>query len=502
MDKARQAARIRRATRLLLPMLVLAVGWSSAGSLWGQAADTPIAAVVAAVRASRFEDALRLSREALRTAPGDTRLWTLQGMAYAGLGQQPAALSAYEHALKLKQDYLPALEGAAQTAFRQGDAAAKPLLLRVLEQRPDDATSHAMLGSLAYRQHHCDEAIGQFQQATAALAGEPNALAEYGVCLGGLDRFDEAAKVFTQLVAIDNAPWQARYYLALSQWKANLGDVAMRTIEPLLESTPAEEDALTLGAEIAEDRGETQRAIDLLRKAIQEHPKTADAYLQFAYLSGNHASFQVGIDMLNAGLTQMPREALLYLARGILYGQMAESEKSMSDLERANELDPHLSFTGAAKGVLESQENKPEQALATFRADAKAHPKDAFAQYLLAEALGRESKEPGSQTYREELAAANRAMKLDPKMTDARDLLAALYLEDGLTQKSIEQSEDALRQDPKDEQAVFHLILALRKTDRKSEVPALVKRLTELRKEKASVPKRFQMYEVSGAKPL
>ena len=482
-------------------LLLILLGLTLAGRQLAQAAVTPIAEIVSAVKEKRFDDALHLCREALKTTPADTRLWTLEGMAYAGLGQQQAALTAYQHALKVAPHYLPAIEGSAQTAFQLGDASAKSLLLKVLEQQPEDATSHAMLGSLAYRANHCDEAIEHFQKAAAALASEPNALAEYGSCLGSAERFEEAARIFTQLVAIDNTRWQARYDLALLQWKAKQGDQAIETLAPLLDATPAEEDALTLGAEIAEERGETQRAINLLRKAIVEHPTTVDAYLQFAYLSGNHASFKVGIDMLSAGLTQMPQEPRLYLARGVLYGQMEDSDKSMSDLERANQLDPQLSFAGAAKGVLQSQQHKTDAALATFRAAAKAQPNNAFAQYLLAEALSEQNKEPGSEAYREEVAAANRAVRLDPTMAAAMDLLASLYLEDGLTAKSIEQSEAALKQDPDDEQAVYHLILALRKTDRKNEVPALVKKLAALHKTKTSATNRYQIYEVSPPAP-
>ena len=466
------------------------------------AVDSSLAGVIAAIREKRYDDALHLSREALKTAPADARLWTLEGMAYGGLGKQPAALTAFQHALKLAPRYLPALEGAAQTAFQLGDVSAKPLLMRVLEQRSEDTTSHAMLGSLAYRERHCDEAIGEFQKAVAAIAAQPYALAEYGVCLGTAERFDEAAEVFAQQLALDATNGPARYDLAVSQWKGKHAEAAMATLQPLLDAAPAAEDVLLLGAEIAEDQLDTQRAIELLRKAILDHPKTVDAYLQFAYLSGNHASFQVGIDMLDLGLTQMPDEARLYLARGVMYGQMGESEKALSDLERANKLAPQLSFANVAEGVLQSQEHKSEEALATFRAAAKAHPNDAFTQYLLAEALSGENKVADSSTNREEIEAAKRAVQLDPTMVAARDLLAALYLEDGLTAQSIEQSEAALKHDPRDEQALYHLMLALRKTDRKSGVPALVQRLTELRKEAAAdaaKTKRYQIYEVPGA---
>jgi len=466
-------------------------------------ANSPVTEIVAALREKRFDDALRMSQTRLKSAPGDFRLWTLEGMADAGLGKEEAALAAYQHALKLSPRYLPALEGAAQTSYQLGEASAEPLLLRVLELRPDDATSHAMIGILKFHENDCAAALPHFEKATAALTTQPYALIEYGSCLGNAARFDEAARVFAQALAIDGTRTPARYNLALSQWKAKRDYEALASLQPLIEASPADADTLTLGAEIAEEKFDTQRAIELLRRAILEHPKSADAYIQFAYLSGNHASFQVGIDMLNAGLTQMPDEARLYLARGVLYGQLGDADKAMDDLEIANRLNPQLSFTGAAEGLLRSQQHRSAEALAKFREAAKAHPKDAFTQYLLAEALSGESKTQDSAEFREEVAAANRAVQLDTTLVAAHDLLAGLYLEDAQNRKAIEQSiresEAALKIDPVDEQALYHLMLALRKTDRKGEVPALIHRLAELRRAAQSdqgQKKRYQIYEV------
>ncbi len=50
--------------------------------------------------------------------PEDKRLWTLRGMALSGSGSTAEALSSFKHALSLDPHYLPALEGAAQAAFR------------------------------------------------------------------------------------------------------------------------------------------------------------------------------------------------------------------------------------------------------------------------------------------------------------------------------------------------------------------------------------------------
>ena len=253
-----------------------------------------------------------------------------------------------------------------------------------------------------------------------------------------------------------------------------------------------------LAAEILDANGETARSVELLRKAILADPKNVDAYLQFAALSFDHASPQVGIDILNAGLTQLPNEPRLFLVRGILQTQLGEFARAAEDFEKASRLDPLLSFLGVAQGLVKSQQHMSAEALDKFRSAVKAHPNEAYAQYLLAEALEEEGAPAGSPRHNEELEAARRAVQLDPRMVAAHDLLSAIYYDDEQTNLAIEQSRASLALDPNDQQAIYHLIVALRKTDRKDQIPALLKRMIELRSnagngQKAS--KQYRLYE-------
>jgi tetratricopeptide (TPR) repeat protein len=474
---------IRSMQRLarLVPFMCVLLACPAFCHSQGEGTGDDVGQIANALRSRDFARALTLSQSGLSKRPGDFRIWTLRGMASAGMGSQMEALSAYESALKLAPNYLPALEGAAQTEFQMGHAAARPLLERVLVQRPDDATSHAMLGVLDYRKKNCAGAVEHFQKAATAIGSQPGALSEYGACLGFLNRDEDAVTVFAQALALDPARREARYNLALAQSDAHHADDALATLQPLMDAVPADEDALNLGAEILEAKGDTPRATEVLRNAIVADPKHLDAYLQFAMLSFDHASSRVGIDMLNAGLAQLPNEPRLYLVRGILLTQLGEFTQAAEDFEAASRIDPRLSFLGVAEGLVKSQQHEPAEALKQFRADVEAHPNEAYAHYLLAEELQERGEPEGSPEYKEEIAAAERAVKLDPRLVAARDLLSAVYLENGHTDLAIEQARAALALDPNDQQAVYHLIVAMRKSDQRDELPALLKRLVDLR---------------------
>ncbi|MGI8772924.1 MAG: tetratricopeptide repeat protein [Acidobacteriaceae bacterium] len=455
-----------------------------------------IAQVEDALRNNDYARTIQLSRAALRAEPRDYRIWTLQGLAYAGSGQPSLALSAYEHALRLVPDYLPALEGAAQVNYQQGHPAAKPLLEHLLRLQPKDPTTHAMLGTLAYKSGDCKGAILHFSQAQSVVSAQPSALTQYGICLSRLNRTDEAIPILQQADALAPQDNVTHYNLALMLWKKKRYNEAFQALQPSMQSDTKNEDILTLAADIDEARNDTPHAVDMLRRAILDNPRDPRAYLWFATLASNHSSFQVGIDMLNAGLRELPQEAQLRVARGVLYAQLGKFDEATEDFEAASQLDPQLSFAGTAEGITATQKHDLGAGIGKFREEVRKHPDSAFDQYLLAESLEQRGAQIGSPDYAEELYAATRAVQLDPNLTLAGGILANLYLRSGKTALAIGQCEAMLRTDPNNQEALYHLILALRQSNRKDEIPALTKRFVALRsaeKEQQAHTMRYQL---------
>ena len=134
-------------------------------------------AIVSALRNRDFDRALELLHPALSEAPKNPQLWAFQGLAYSGKGDRKAALASYQSALKIVPDYLPALEGAAQLEYDEGNAEAIPLLQRVLRLRPNETTSHAMLAVLAYKKHDCVTAVQHFAQSGTLVESQPGSAA-------------------------------------------------------------------------------------------------------------------------------------------------------------------------------------------------------------------------------------------------------------------------------------------------------------------------------------
>jgi tetratricopeptide (TPR) repeat protein len=463
-------------------------------SICAQAADDLTSSIIAALRAQQFEQALRLLQPALEKSSSDPRLWSLQGVALSGEGRKKDALVAYRHALSLAPNYLQALEGAAQIEYDASSDDAIPLLHRVLEQRPNDPTSHAMLAVLEYQRGHCETAVVDFEKAGSLLDSQVDALHAYSTCLMKLRRFDDAATVFGRALALHPDDPRERRLLASIQLTAHKPQDALATLQTLLEVNDPDAETLELASSAYEDAGDTPKAVSTLRQAIILDPHNVNLYLDFANIAYSHQSFQVGIDVITDGMGVLPKASPLYLARGVLYVQLADYNKAESDFEKAYELDPSQSLSSAAQGLAAVQEHDFSRALTTVQAKLARKPNDPLLLYLQADILVENGAEPDTQEFDLAMRSAKKALSIQPSLADAHDVLAKLYLMSGQNQAAAEQCRQAININPKDQTAVYHLIQALRKNGDTSQIPGLLKRLAELRAQSTKDEREHNRY--------
>ena len=462
---------------------------------FSQTQSAPIEAITSALRAQEFDKAVQLSRSALRDLPNDPQLWTLEGIALASEGDTRKALAAFQQALKISPNYTAALEGAAQIEYQAGNRDAMPLLNHLLQLRPGDPTSHAMLAVLEYRQGNCAAAAVHFEKAGALLDSQLDGLHAYATCLVKLRQLDGAAMVFQRTVALHPNDPRERRLLAAIQLMAHKPQEAVATLGPLLEANP-DADTLQLASTAYEEAKDTPQAVSTLRQAILLDPRNVDLYLDFANISFAHDSFQVGIDVINEGIGLQPNAAPLYLARGVLYVQLSDYDKAEADFERAQELDPSESLSIAAQGLAAVQANDLDRALSTVQTKLARNPNDALLLYLQADVLAQKGAAPGTPEFQTAMRAARKAVSLQPTLAAARGVLAKLYMQTGQYSEAAEQCRKALESDPKDQTALYRLIQALRKTGNKSEIPDLLKRLALLREQATEEDRERYRYKL------
>ncbi len=480
--------RLRVLASIAVPLLLLS-------SVAAQSGENRIALIAAALREEQYDKALGMLRVALQEVPDNSQLWTMQGVAYDGVANKKEALSSFRRALKLSPDNVPALQGAAQIEYDQADAAGIPHLEHLLRLHPDDLTSHGMLAVLDYQQGNCIAAAAHFERAASLFESRIPALHAYGTCLVKLRQLDTAVDVFKKSLALNPEDTRERRLLASVQLMSHQPERAIATLYPLLSNMP-DASSLELASAAYEDAHDTERAVEALRQAILLEPQNVNLYVNFAALSATHQSFQVGINVVNDGINLQPKAARLYFARGVLYVQLAEYERAQADFDRAYELDPSQSLSVAAQGLAAAQQNDLANALAGVKEKLARRPDDPILLYLRADILAQQGLEPGSTEFQTAMRSATQAVRLRPTLGPARSVLAKLLLQNGQFAEAAEQCRKALEIDPKDQTAVYHLIQALRKTDRRGDIPELLKRLATLRQQATNEEREQYRYKL------
>ena len=494
---------IRSRNTLTARSLVLVLGTMlftvSAKVAIAQVGDA-VNAVLDELRDHRPADALRDADRLLNEYPREAKLWTIKGVAAKDLGDSKQALAAFDSALHIAPDYIPALEGAVEIAYHTDPAEARELLPRLLRQLPDEPNANGMAAMLDYQDGRWGSAVAHFEKSGAAIDTQESALQAYAVALSRLQRNDDAEVILRRILNQWPDDRQSRYNLAVLQFRRQSHANALEILQPLLNTH--DETALSLAASMYEADGNTPQAVATLQSAIQQQPKNPQNYLDFAAISFDHSSFSAGITMLNAGLTQLPNIASLYVARGILYMQSSDVDRAEQDFEKANRLDPSQSFGMEAEGLTQIQRHNLPEAFAKVQQSLKLEPRNAYLNYLAAEIIKEQGATPDSPQAHQSTEYAKRAVALDQRLTAARNLLGALAFQSGDWTLTETQCRAVLQQDPKNQEAVYRLILVLRrKSDKSNEVRALVEKLKQLRADEHSAQVKVDRYKLTIAAP-
>jgi tetratricopeptide (TPR) repeat protein len=458
--------------------------------------------VIEALRAGDYSRALALSQALTQTSLSDPRAWTLEGIALGDVNRNQESLRAFEHALKLRPNYVPALEAAAQLEYRTQNPEAQQLLEKLVQLNPSDETAHAMLAALAFRRKDCVAAVAHFERSAPVISDNPPALTEFGDCLVRLLRPKDAVAIFERLLALDSGNPNLRYDLGLVEYKALRNADAIRTLLPLTEGPSSSAAALNLLAAAYEANQQTPQAVAALRRAMALAPRVADNYLDLATISLEHGSFKVGVDVIDAGLQMLPDSAPLYLERGVLLVQMGRFAQASEDFEKAARLNPAQNLTTVALGISLLQENQLARSLEVVKQRLARSPDDPVLNYLLAEILIRKGVHPGTPQFLEAVSAAERAVHYKPDFALADDVLGELYLRSGQTSRAARASRLALKANPNDQSAIYHLIICLRKEGDQKDLPPLVQKLrqvTTAAQKQETDRNRFKLVEMNPA---
>jgi len=448
-----------------------------------------------ALQSKRYQDALAFVNAVLAQHPDDFKGLTARGIALGGLRRDQESLAAFERALRFAPDFIPALQGAIEVAYRTRDLRANGLLTHLIQISPDNAVANAMAGVLAFEAGNCPVAIRHFEFSPVEVQNNPQAYPLYGACLLKAHRALEAVAVFQRI--LDGGPDDpnARFNLGNAQLLAQHAKDSLNTLRPLAESPAADAGILNLiaSAEVAD--GQITPAIESLRKAERLSPKDERSYVDLGALYIQQNAINDAAKVVSAGLANIPRSARLRSMHGVIQAQIGNSQQAAADFDEANSLDALHEYGVAGLGVLYTETQKPEQAISVLRGRLRTAPRDSMLNYLLGQAIMTETVEPATTQFQEARQALAASIAANPEYTRAHNLLGKLYEQVGENEKALEQFEIARKLNQEDRTALSHLAVVLRRlgrTEDSTQVLAELKRVVTEQSPQESVQLRVK----------
>ena len=409
------------------------------------------------------EKMLQLLDSRLQQDQGNPRLWAARGAALSRLGRDAESLQSFERSLAISPKYLPALEGAADAAYRQGALRAAPYVNRILAQDPANATAHAMAGAIAFEGHLCPSAIEHFERSGEVARKSAEATAQWGECLllasdalRAVDRLRESLTI--------RADPRVRFRLAVALHFSGQQDAALDA----LRGAPPDAATRNLAGAIYVAQNRFADAVAAYREAIALAPREPRHYIDLASLCLDHQSFDVAADVVNAGLAANPDAAELYTLRGAIAAQFSHMDEAAADFEKAGRLQPDQYYSDAGLSLLLEQQDQIDQAIAVIRPRLAKSPESAALHFILGDLILK-SQNITARQRAEAQAQLLEAIRLKPDLAKAHAVLGKLLLQQGQAAPAVEQLQLALRHDPADRIAMNQLVLAYRKLGRLDE---------------------------------
>jgi len=300
----------------------------------------------------RDAQANRSYRELVRAVPSSGKGWFRLGE----LALRREDLEAAEHGYRQAVQHAPELLNAHLQLIT---------VLRAQEKM--DAALQA--ATRAFHMHPLDElaqlmaelhlALGQTRLATTYLntirdahLGEAETLFGIGRTYQEAGAYEEAARVFGDILEFDAHHHQARVHYGNALWAAGGPEPALAEFRRVPAFSPYYPFARLQTARILQDRGQLDEAQAIYRELLRAQPSDENLYALLAdnYLRRNDAA--TAIRVLRDGLVHMPRDLHLRYRLGTVYERTGRFHRAVRELQRVLERDPEhvdtLTFLGYA----------------------------------------------------------------------------------------------------------------------------------------------------------
>jgi len=314
--------------------------------------DTSLAHVSSFASTGRFSEALAMCRKLCQTDKNNPDVWMVLGALHGQLKNSAESIAALRRAISLRPAYAEAHYNLGYVLWMQGNLEESLAnLQRTVVIKPQYAEAwiimgsiHGMLGRLDQAEACCRQAIALRPNAVDAYINLANALLFSG-------RLEEAEANYRAAVSLAPPGTQeaaACCGLGTALQFMGKADEALSYCERALKNDPHHTDAIALAANIADRKGDVEKAYALLAPLIEAGVSSVNVALAFAGISKALGRQAEAIAMMQQILDTSPAVSAsgrrhLHFQLGKLYDADKQFDKAFDHYRQGNALKP-LSF--------------------------------------------------------------------------------------------------------------------------------------------------------------
>jgi tetratricopeptide (TPR) repeat protein len=265
-------------------------------------------------------------------------------------------------------------------------AGARTLLVKYLEQHPNDARALFDLGYVEDAGNHSEAAAADYRKAIAADPKQFESRLALGLLLSRQGQYDQAREQVRAATELSPEPpnpaAQAEAYRTLARLERNSNPPAARdALVAALKLSQETNADLLLTAQIAEANGDTDLAKDAYQRLLSARSapspaEMAEANSGLAELLIKQQNFAEAEPLLRSSLARDPRNPAVNAQLATALIGQGKGEEALPILETLGQLEPDNTSVNELLARSYSEAGHPEKAETVYARLAAAHPRD------------------------------------------------------------------------------------------------------------------------------
>ena len=421
----------------------------------------------------RVADAESALESVLRADPRDLSALSLMAVILDSQRKYSQAEEFYRRALQIAPTSAALLNNLGNHYLATGNPQkAEESFRRVVAVDPHHANANLQLADMSVQRKAGAEALECLSRLAATDQGQPVAQLLKVQALVLLGNCKSVMPVLSALAEKTDQDPHFSFSIGLSYAQCQQYDRAEKSFSEALKSDPSNFDVLYNLGVAARRAGHLERAQQVFEAALRSKPEDVDALYAYGDVLIATKDFLTASAVLDRAARLAPDRADVLLLLAHATEELGYYEDTARTLEKYLKLRPD----DAARRELGFSlilEGKFEEGLPKLREFVLRHPKDARGQYELGAGEASDSPEKA-------LVHLDEALKLDPKMFEARYTRAVLNFQNNRLDQSLADFEALRKIDPKNPKILDRQARIYLQQDRAEEAAPLLQQAAEL----------------------